>query len=72
MDDEQLCYAATGGFGPLRSGAPDQALSNLITGAWKLRFDRYSQLRHAATGIPTGGKPGEKSGEKIEMSYIGG
>lgn len=53
--------------GPLRAGATDQALSNLITGAWKLRFDRYSQLRHAATGMP-----GEKSGEKIEMSYIGG
>ncbi len=54
--------------GPLRSGATDQMLSNLIAGAWKLRFDRYSQLRHAATKI----SPGEKPGEKIEMSYIGG
>ncbi len=50
--------------GPLRTGATDKALSNLITGAWKLRFDRYSQLRHAATTeMPRG---------KIEMSYIGG
>ncbi|OGT00677.1 MAG: cyclic pyranopterin phosphate synthase [Gallionellales bacterium RIFCSPLOWO2_12_FULL_59_22] len=49
--------------GPLRAGATDEALSNLITGAWRLRFDRYSQLRHAATGLPR---------QKIEMSYIGG
>jgi len=49
--------------GPLRAGATDQTLGNLIAGAWKLRFDRYSQLRHAATEIPR---------EKIEMSYIGG
>ena len=52
---------------PLRTGATDQTLSNLITGAWRLRFDRYSQLRHAATASPKG-----NSGQKIEMSYIGG
>jgi cyclic pyranopterin phosphate synthase len=61
------CLFANGGAdlrGPLRAGATDQTLSNLITGAWRLRFDRYSQLRHAATtAIP---RP------KIEMSYIGG
>ncbi|MDO8810697.1 MAG: GTP 3',8-cyclase MoaA [Gallionella sp.] len=65
------CLFASNGAdlrGPLRAGATDQMLSNLIAGAWKMRFDRYSQLRHAATGLP----PGEKSGEKIEMSYIGG
>jgi cyclic pyranopterin phosphate synthase len=49
--------------GPLRSGAADQVLSGMIAGTWKLRFDRYSQLRHAATELPR---------EKIEMSYIGG
>ncbi|MDP4030023.1 MAG: GTP 3',8-cyclase MoaA [Gallionella sp.] len=49
--------------GPLRAGATDQMLSNLVTGAWRLRYDRYSQLRHAAT---------EQPGKKIEMSYIGG
>ncbi|MFZ2300826.1 MAG: GTP 3',8-cyclase MoaA [Gallionella sp.] len=57
---------------PLRTGATDQMLGNLITGSWKLRFDRYSQLRHAATGRLPGEKTGEKPGEKIEMSYIGG
>ena len=65
------CLFASNGAdlrGPLRAGATDQMLSNLIAGAWKMRFYRYSQLRHAATGLP----PGEKSGEKIEMSYIGG
>ena len=50
--------------GPLRTGATDQMLNNLITGAWRLRYDRYSQLRHAATtDLPR---------QKIEMSYIGG
>ncbi|MDH4233605.1 MAG: GTP 3',8-cyclase MoaA [Gallionella sp.] len=49
--------------GPLRASATGEVLSAMIGGAWKLRFDRYSQLRHAATDIPK---------EKIEMSYIGG
>jgi len=53
--------------GPLRATATDQVLSAMIAGSWKLRFDRYSQLRHAATELR-----GEKPGEKIEMSYIGG
>jgi cyclic pyranopterin phosphate synthase len=65
------CLFASGGAdlrGPLRTGATDQMLANLIAGHWERRFDRYSQLRHAATGM----QPGERSGEKIEMSYIGG
>jgi len=69
------CLFASNGAdlrGPLRAGATDQMLSNLIAGAWKMRFDRYSQLRHAATGLPPGEKSGEKPREKIEMSYIGG
>ena len=60
--------------GPLRSGAADQVLSNMISGAWKLRFDRYSQLRHAATeaGNPNMDNEPVINGKKIEMSYIGG
>lgn len=45
----------------LRSGEPDSALGELIAGIWLARSDRYSEERFA--GI---------SGEKIEMSYIGG
>ncbi len=52
---------------PLRASATDQVLSSMIAGTWKLRIDRYSQLRHAATE-----RPGTPSGGKIEMSYIGG
>jgi len=51
--------------GSLRTGATDQMLTNLIADHWGRRNDRYSQLRHAATGM-------QKFGEKIEMSYIGG
>ena len=54
--------------GPLRAGASEQALTNLVAGKWERRFDRYSQLRHAATEM----QPGNKPREKIEMSYIGG
>ncbi len=60
------CLFASNGAdlrGPLRTGATDQMLTNLIAGKWEQRFDRYSQLRHAAT---------ERPREKIEMSYIGG
>ena len=69
------CLFASNGAdlrGPLRAGATDQMLGNLITGAWKLRFDRYSQLRHAGTGGLSGEESRGKPGEKIEMSYIGG
>ena len=48
---------------PLRQGAGDIVLANLIASHWQQRADRYSQLRHAATGLA---RP------KIEMSYIGG
>ena len=49
--------------GPLRQGANDRILTNLIAAYWGQRSDRYSQIRHAATETPRG---------KIEMSYIGG
>ena len=47
---------------PLRQGANEQILSNLIAQSWMQRDDRYSQLRHAETA----------SQKKIEMSFIGG
>jgi len=47
---------------PLRLGAGDEELSELIRGIWGRRTDRYSELRTAETStLP-----------KIEMSYIGG
>jgi cyclic pyranopterin phosphate synthase len=48
---------------PLRGGASDRVLTNLIADAWASRVDRYSQLRHEIAGQPI---------RKIEMSYIGG
>jgi GTP 3',8-cyclase len=46
----------------LRSGAPDDELERLIGDIWRVREDRYSDLRTAATAdLP-----------KVEMSYIGG
>ena len=47
---------------PLRLGASDEELSELLRGIWGKRTDRYSELRTAKTSaLP-----------KIEMSYIGG
>jgi cyclic pyranopterin phosphate synthase len=47
---------------PLRLGAPDEELAELISGIWGKRTDRYSELRTAETSaLP-----------KVEMSYIGG
>ncbi|MBK9161245.1 MAG: GTP 3',8-cyclase MoaA [Nitrosomonadales bacterium] len=48
---------------PLRHGAADRALDDMVAGCWERRADRYSQLRHTATAA---------QGKKIEMSYIGG
>ena len=46
----------------LRSGASDDELSAAIRDIWRVRDDRYSELRTAATAdLP-----------KVEMSYIGG
>ncbi len=49
--------------GPLKHGASDRVLTNLIADRWYQRDDRYSQQRHMAGGRGNG---------KIEMSYIGG
>ena len=48
--------------GPLRAGASDAELIDLITGVWRHREDRYSELRAQRSA----------DGEKVEMYYIGG
>jgi GTP 3',8-cyclase len=59
------CLFATRGHdlrGPLRKGASDDELAQLLRSVWGRRTDRYSELRTAATAaLP-----------KVEMSYIGG
>ena len=49
----------------LRSGASDTDLGSAVGAIWQGRQDRYSQLR---AQLP----PGMASGQRIEMSYIGG
>ena len=47
---------------PLRSGRTDEQIYERLTGIWRVREDRYSELRSAATAdLP-----------KVEMSHIGG
>ncbi|MEW6578949.1 MAG: GTP 3',8-cyclase MoaA [Chloroflexota bacterium] len=48
--------------GPLRAGAADDALAALVSGVWRARTDRYSEIR-ASVNSP---------GNKVEMYYIGG
>jgi GTP 3',8-cyclase len=48
--------------GPLRAGASDADLEQLLGRVWSRRGDRYSELRTAETAA----RP------KVEMSYIGG
>ena len=46
----------------VRDGVSDDQLAEAVTGIWRRRADRYSELRSAATAdLP-----------KVEMSYIGG
>ena len=52
--------------GPLRAGATDDELRETIAGIWRLRTDRYSDLRASMTPAMAG------SGRKIEMYQIGG
>jgi cyclic pyranopterin phosphate synthase len=46
----------------LRGGADDDALRNAIAAVWRVRDDRYSEIRTAETA----------KSRKVEMSYIGG
>jgi cyclic pyranopterin phosphate synthase len=61
------CLFATQGVdlrGPMRAGATDDELFELIRGIWSGRRDRYSELRASmrdAAGL-----------HKVEMNYIGG
>jgi cyclic pyranopterin phosphate synthase len=62
------CLFATHGLdlrAPLRAGAADADILELISGVWTARTDRYSELREdlRRTG---------PAAEKIEMNYIGG
>jgi cyclic pyranopterin phosphate synthase len=47
--------------GPLRAGATDEGLRDLLAGIWALRADRYSEERTRETRV-----------EKVEMYHIGG
>ncbi len=69
--DGQLytCLFAAAGHdlrGPLRAGASDQDLRELVTGIWARRTDRYSEQRTRQTSRSQQVKP------KVEMSHIGG
>lgn len=60
------CLFSTNGtdlVGPMRAGASDEALSQLLRNTWLRRTDRYSEERAEA-------KPSAR--RKIEMHYIGG
>ena len=58
---------------PMRSGATDDELAEIIARVWKNRDDRYSELRSRDTEFA--GVAGEGDGQKrdrVEMYYIGG
>jgi cyclic pyranopterin phosphate synthase len=60
------CLFATRGHDlrtPLRSGASDETLRSIISGIWRKREDRYSELRSAVS---------PRAEVKVEMSAIGG
>ena len=65
------CLFATGGTdlrGPMRAGASDDDVREIIAGTWSGRVDRYSELR--PTGAGADGR--EDTAQKIEMYQIGG
>ena len=73
--DGQLytCLFASSGHdlrGPVRAGASDDELSELIRGVWAARTDRYSELRALATTreLPVV----QLDPNRVEMSRIGG
>ena len=62
------CLFATQGLdlrAPLRAGAADAEILQLIRGVWYGRIDRYSELREELRRTAPDSK-------KIEMNYIGG
>jgi cyclic pyranopterin phosphate synthase len=62
-------FASTGKdlLGPMRDGASDEEMADIIGGTWSLRTDRYSELRASLQNpLPVEVKP------KVEMFKIGG
>jgi cyclic pyranopterin phosphate synthase len=62
------CLFATAGVdlrAPMRAGASDDAMLELIRNTWLNRGDRYSEQRASL-------REGEHALRKIEMYYIGG
>ena len=60
------CLFATQGAdlrGPLRAGATDEELGELLRAIWSKRMDRYSELRAELR---------RRGGSKVEMFFIGG
>ncbi|MCC7463086.1 MAG: GTP 3',8-cyclase MoaA [Gammaproteobacteria bacterium] len=60
------CLFATAGLdlrAPMRAGADDAALLELLRGFWRARADRYSELR---------GRQADEGLKRIEMNHIGG
>ena len=67
------CLFASDGFdlkGPLRGGASDAELTQLIRGVWEQRSDRYSEQRLEA--MANGGDYQRGRVQKIEMIRLGG
>jgi len=62
------CLFARGGRDlktPLRSGASDEELLEILAGVWRRRSDRYSEERAARTSPA-------RAGQRIEMYQVGG
>ena len=58
---------------PLRNGASDAELRNIIASIWARRRDRYSEERTALTETPSGNGAGAMTARpKVEMYQIGG
>ena len=63
------CLFATDGVdlrGPMRQGASDADLAEIIAGTWRVRRDRYSEERTELTAAEASART------KIEMYHIGG
>jgi cyclic pyranopterin phosphate synthase len=74
--DGQLftCLFASSGHdlrAPLRSGATDTDLTDAVSAVWRVRDDRYSELRSLAT-LPAGATIVRDDPARVEMSRIGG
>lgn len=69
------CLFAAGGKdlrGPLRDGASDEEIRNIVLGTWSKRTDRYSEERTEETLKDPERAKGSKGQRKIEMYQIGG